>query len=889
MRQRLALVISGWCVLTVLTGLVALVEAQTQTSEWTEPTNLSQSGATVDPFMVIDAGGDFHVFWQDTYADVFMYSQGREDTWTSAISVTLPFTGVTPLLLADNNGRAHAFWIDAEDEVLLYSNAPITGLATLANWGPLQTLADTTAALDVALDVTGRLHLLYLWSGDTLEMPAGIYYRQTTDAGQNWSLPQAVYQSPYLRGVALEDANVELTTVSSGGRSWLFAVWDNRSRKQLFLSRSNNAGLTWETPLEVVGPESGSSVVLPFDIRVGAGGNNLVLLWSNGQPGASCRQFWQSSNDLGETWGERQPMVELLPGLGTCVRESQFIVSENDIFLLNTIEGQVYLWAWDGNRWSDPQLQTTLTSFDNPETLNSVVLGCRQTAVTSGHRLAVVGCDNSGGGLNDGDIWLLSRSLGVTDEWFPPLTAWSPPVAVSSGADSYYTQTMVDDDAGNFLAFWVTADESGAASRRIFISRLAEGRWSLPEQIINSPEPMVGSLTAVVGSAGELYLSWGSRSGQLYLVRNTVADAQIASTWTTPGVLTTAEQVASFPTMALDQANVLYLVYTIAVNEARGVYLLRSTDNGRTWDEPTLIFDGTAAGWEVVGPARLAVTGEGQLHLLLAQQSLLSGNGAQTQALHYTRSEDGGQTFTPATLVAEGEFIWNALAASDTQTVHQLWQVWDGSTVVLQHSYSVDGGQTWSRALTVEAISGPVALTGDGKGELFLLNSADTAVNEWHWKNNSWVPQEGFDLGQLEPMSTDRQQISASVMPEGWLVSLFTAQMHAAESGESEFSLQAAHRAITESVALPVVATPVISEAVTLVATAVTTQTQEATPTPLPDPTATAVPPTPVIPADNGNTPTSPATGLLLGLIPLLLLIPTIFLIGLYTRRWRRR
>lgn len=892
MRQRIALIVSGWWVLAGLSGLVALTQAQTQTSEWAEPVNISQSGATANPFMIIDARGDFHVFWQDTYADVFMYSQGRESTWTPAMSVTLPFTGVTPLLLADENGRAHAFWFDSEEEFLLYSNAPITGLVSLDNWGPVQTLAETAADLDVTIDATGRLHLLYLWSGDMAEMPAGIYYRQTTDGGQNWSLPHPIYQSPYLRGLAREDANVELTTITSGGRSWVFAAWDNRSRKQIFLSRSGNGGLNWEEPLEVAGPESGSSVVLPFDIRMGGKDDNLILLWSNGQPGVSCRQFWQSSDDLGQTWGERQPMVELLPGLGTCVRDSQFMVGADDVFLLSTIEGQVYLWAWDGRHWSDPQLQTPLTSFDNRETLNSVSFQCRQPAVTPDDRLAVVGCDSRAGSFNDGDIWLLSRSLGSVADWFPPLTAWSPVVAVSNGPDPYYTQTVVDDDAGNFLAFWVMADASGAATRHIYVSRLAEGRWSLPEQIINSPEPMVGALTAVVGPSGELYLSWGGDSGQLYLVRNTVAEAHIASTWTRPMALTAVAGVASFPTLVLDEAHVLYLVYTIAVNEGRGAYLLRSTDNGRTWDEPTMIFDGVAAEWEVVGPARLAVMGDGQLHLLLSQQSLLGGNGPQTQALHYIRSEDGGQTFTPATLVAEGEFIWSALAATDTQTVHQLWQAWNGADVALQHSYSVDGGQTWSRALTVDAIAGPVALTGDDAGQLFLLNLADTAVNEWHWKNNGWVPQEGFDLGQLEPVHVAGRQISASVMPEGWLVSLFTAQSQDEASGETQFSLQAASRAITESVSIDVVdvvTTTVDSVIVTPVVTISSTQTQEPTTTPLPGLEATAVPATPAIPSDNGSPPVSPVSGLLFGLIPLLLLILIIFVIGLYTVRLRRR
>lgn len=892
MRQKVTFIMSVSCALAGLWVSMALVKAQTASSEWSEPVNLSRSGATVDPFMVLAPDGDFHVIWQDAFADTYMYSHGQNDSWSSPINVTLPFTAVTPHLLADDSGRVHAFWLDPEDSLLLYSAAPITGLATLANWLPPLTLADVAVDMDAVVDKRGALHLLYLWPEDTNEQPAGIYYQRTTDDGQTWLPAKALYHSPYFRGLAREDTNVELTTTNSNGRDWLFAAWDNRPRKRVFLARSGDGGVNWNPPTEVAGPESGSISILPFNIKVGAKGDNVVLVWSSGHPDSSCRQYAQSSNDLGETWAERQLMPELLPGLATCIRDNHFEVGSEYVYLLSTVEGQVYLWAWDGSRWSQPQLQAPLTSFDNQETLNAVVFRCRQSAMAPDDRLVFVGCEEVAGGFDDGDIWLLTRSLGLAAEWFPPPAAWSPVTPISSGPERYYAQTLVADSASNVLAFWALAGEGGGSARKIYVARLAEGRWSLPEEVLKLPEALVGPLTAVVSPAGQVYLSWGDALGQLYLARNTAAEAHIASTWTDPTAVPGITGVASNPVLAAGENDILYLAYAVAVNEGRGVYLRQSTDGGRTWDEPVMVFDGAAAGWEVVGPARLTVTDDGLIHLLLEQQSLLSGDGSQTHTLYYTHSEDGGQTFTPASLMAEGIFSWSALAAASPEMIHQLWQAWDGSAASLQHAYSMDGGQTWSRPFVIDAISGPVTLAEGEGGRLFLLNLNNTAVAEWYWTGEGWVPQDDLNLSKVAPLTGSGQRIAAALAPNGLLTTLFAARNIDTEPNEILFSLQAANRTVAETAGeLPaptpgVVVTGTPSPAVS---PPPPTQSEEPPVTSSPTPEATAVPAASVFSNTPDVRPRNAVQNLLWGVIPGFLLIVLIFGGGLYMVRLRRR
>src|SRR5690606_29272881 len=140
-----------------------------------------------------------------------------------------------------------------------------------------------------------QLHLLYLWPDSTPDLPAGVYYRQTveTENGRVWSEPLPLYQSPYLRGLTASAANVDL--IIDGNT--LFAAWDNRPRKQLLFSRSLDGGQSWQAASERVGPESGSSVVMPFDAKMELNDDKLLFLWSKGLPGNNCQQFWISSED----------------------------------------------------------------------------------------------------------------------------------------------------------------------------------------------------------------------------------------------------------------------------------------------------------------------------------------------------------------------------------------------------------------------------------------------------------------------------------------------------------------------------------------------------------------------------------------------------------------
>jgi hypothetical protein len=902
LRQKLAFILGGLWLLGMLVGGATLLQAQEVVSDWATPENLSQSGGTTAPFMVMDEAGALHVFWQDAYAEIYVYRNNQLGIWSAPVTMTLPFTLTTPQLLADDNGRIHAFWQDTEEDnsPLLYSNVPITGVANSAAWSPVQLLADATADLDVALDDDGQLHTLYLRQTETGDMPAGIYHRRTAvdETGtQIWLPPELLYQTPYFRGLNGDDANVELATAVSEGRTWLFAAWDNRPRKQLLLARSGDGGANWEAPIEVAGPESGSSVISPFNLKVAVQGENVVLVWNKGEKSLICQQFYQSSPDLGTTWEERQLMPTLLPGTANCTKDNQFVVGSEFLFLLSALESQTFLWAWDGTQWSSPEPQEPLTRFDNPETLNAIVFRCQQPMGTEDNRLLVIGCEEDIRGFGDGDIWLQARPLGTADEWFPPPTLWSPISQVNSSPESYHSLAIVPSANGEFLAYWMMPKTTGNGLADIVNARLSDGRWLLPEVLFEGTSTLSASpITAVTSPSGQFYISWGDGLGKLYLAQAPLTHAHIASAWSELAEIPITG-LARYPMLAVDDNNVLHLAYSVPINEERGVYLISSSDSGRTWSDPVTVFDATSAGWEAAGPSRLAVTGDGQVHVMWEQQSFLESNEPQTKALYYTLSEDGGLTFAPAEQVAEGLFSWSALQAAEDQTIHQFWQTNDGSTVILTHRYSTDGGMSWSQPQVVNGTPGQPTVAEGRDGVLHLLILGDTAVNEWRWQNEQWAQQETLMFDPTSEVDTSQSDIVAAIAPTGNLATLFSGQQTDAATGELLNNLYAANRLVDETAVSPPAATaPVGQPTTTATPTSQTNADSEATSTASPSPTiestavaeATAVP-EPDINSIPPTTAGSPILNTVFSIIPSILLVMLIFGIGLRAIWLRRR
>ena len=256
-------------------------------------------------------------------------------------------------------------------------------------------------------------------------------------------------KSLYFRSLAQDDSNVKITASHQNDFENIYVVWDNRPLKRIYFKYSLDGGQNWSDAQEISQPNTSNNFSTPFQIQVSVDQNNVLLLWKVGDPFAiSCASYYQYSSNDGSTWSQQQQFMQDISG---CPEHEYLLQSSEGLTVLfSSLQTQIYLLAWDGNRWSDTRPQSELSGFDDPETFVNVGYDCRQPELDNQGNLIVVGCDTSG----EGDIWFMSRELGGLNTWFPPPPLWSSPEVITRVRQDLIDPTLAIDQGGKVHAFW---------------------------------------------------------------------------------------------------------------------------------------------------------------------------------------------------------------------------------------------------------------------------------------------------------------------------------------------------------------------------------------------------------------------------------------------------
>lgn len=824
--------------------------AQTSNENWTTPVNLSHSGSASNPLIVVTDSGQFHVIWSDLYAG-YIHTTGDGVQWSEPAVVRLPFSTFTPHLVTDAAGYVHALWLDDEN-ILFYSRVKAENFSNPVSWATPLRLATAVLDMDMVAGSNGSLHLSYVQGLDVTDQVAGVYYRRLASIGASWSVPVLLYESPYFRSLTRENANIKIATAASEEGERLYVAWDNPLRVRIFTTRSLDEGKTWDAPLEVDAPAEGTFTGGPGNVIIEAEGDSVLLIWQTNRYESNCLQYYQWSLDGGSTWQPRQPMLDDLPG---CPQKNQVIGSEaGNLFLLSTINTQIYLLAWDGARWSNAQLQASLSGFIDPETFNPVEFDCRQAVLVGEHSMFMVGCDAGVGK----DIWITSRSLEDVSGWFSDAPLWSSPAPLTTSQNQMHKPILIADENNRIHAFWSQADNllSGVPGNVIYYTRLETGQWSQPEAILTSPTGDAEQPAATVNAEGNLLLVWsGGESGQIYFSQATAARAVVPSAWTEPQQIPSPQPVGSAPDILFDRRGIIYVVYAIPLNEQRGIYITQSADDGLTWSDPVLVFDAAAAEWAMVDNPQLAMSANGQLYLTWTRYSIPSGAGSL--GLYYASSTDGGLQWSQAQTVVEKPVVWSKIVGLGEGNVHRVWQELSNGRTILWHEQSQDQGNTWERIVPVSIFGstiGEPALATDRAGRLHLLQVVNRGVSglasqsfvlqHWMFDGERWITEMSLNLNSTAV--TTVESLVAAVSHQGDLAVVFTGGAVNQPDGSQLESLIFTNRLLE----LPAVeANPTLEVLPTV--------------TPQPIPTATAMPqssPTPNI-LVSGSTSGSPGSG----------------------------
>ncbi len=744
-----ARLISGLVCLCILLSAAgaSLAAAQEVPSDWSVPANLSNSGSTSHPEVVVDSTGTSHVIWFDEFTGYRYVHTLPEGGWSEPSGGNFPFRSNHPDLVSGIENGITAFWRDG-DRALFASRVRDRDFGNPFSWSSNRLLGDNVPAYDITVDSQGIIHIVYLNLEETPRNPSGIYYRRSFPGGNAWSDASLIYTSLYLRGVREEDINLSISAGMWDDVNVVYVAWDESPLSKVFYSRTVDAGKTWDEPVIVDELGASSESAPPFGIDVAVWDEQVVFSWKRGTPDVSCSILYQASDDRGATWFSQGQMAAGLPG---CPQETVFFSNHPDLMFWQTIiNDQVYLAAWDGAQWSNPQPQVRLSSTEDPVTNRPMNLGCWQTYMSLElNSLMAAGCDING----NEDVWYASKVLDDAEIWFPSESVWKKPAVVFQREAEMRALRLLADSSGGFHSLWIQPMRvsSGADVEMtdvfrdaIFYSNWNGADWSQPVAILQTPRGTSRHFSAAISAEGNLYTVWqGDQTGEMYFSWAKANRAFIPAEWAEPLKLPVTEEISGLPDIAAWRGTV-YVLYSVPINETRGVYLTRSTDGGATFSPPVQVFDASAAGWEVVGKPSLSVTYDGHLHAMWVRETLPGTRGSQ--GLYYSRSGDSGMTWSKADMVMDGSVLWGETAASPNGSLYQIWQEGEPPQV-FRARISNDYGTTWTRLEPLAndgTPSGSADVFFDPSGKLYMLQfvkdrNSNLSIQDWETQGSNWT------------------------------------------------------------------------------------------------------------------------------------------------------
>ncbi len=453
-------------------------------------------------------------------------------------------------------------------------------------------------------------------------------------------------------------------------------------------------------------------------------------------------------------------------------------------------------------------------------------------------------------------------------------TTWDPPANVSDNETNSANPCIVADPWGMVHLFW---NESAA----IFYSRWDGEAWTKPVDVLMSPEgsrSYAQQPVAVALPDGRLAVVWaGGWGDKIYFSTAPAAAAGSAHAWSWPRAIVANRAGAAEPRIALDARNILHVLYMHYAGQYQGVWHLSSADGGRSWTEPRLV-PGTYNGRpdaSIFHPA-FAIDGRGTLHAAWSGSSV--AGGYPPDGITYSRSDDGGATWSWPVTLAAGPFSFPVLGTRGTSEVHLTWS---GTLDQRRKFYqwSTDGGLSWSQPGTIGESGGmqgsaQMAVDGDGELHLVFVSSQPGFMDglfHSRWLGGGWSEPELLLRNVLAAQNL--QYATAAISGGNALHAAVMYPQAAANADGWQFDIFAVQgrlpaRAIA---ALPLPATPAPQET-------------PATPVPAPEPAAS---PTPTPPAASGRWPAAqpPASGesgpggiLTVGIVPVLLIMAAVVL-----------
>jgi hypothetical protein len=291
-------------------------------------------------------------------------------------------------------------------------------------------------------------------------------------------------------------------------------------------------------------------------------------------------------------------------------------------------------------------------------------------------------------------VWFYDRGVGSeiyymrsTDEG----ATWGEKVPLTNDAGKAVVPVVA---ACESVVHVLWTDDRDATSR-VYYRRSTNRGVTWGEEMLLSSDSMTTINPAIVCSGDDAYVMWQNRS-MTGLTIGFLRSTDQGATWMPEETLWRMEELESFhyyphPSIAVSEG-VLTCVWLNYEGENRDLYACWSTNGGQSWIEPVRITDSPSG--ELL-PC-LAVNGND------AHVFWWSRDEDSRIKVFYSRSHDGGLTWTPASVFSDvgTNSSWRARAVCGGANVHVVWaDTRIGKDIF--YRCSTDAGETWSEDMRI--------------------------------------------------------------------------------------------------------------------------------------------------------------------------------------------
>jgi phage terminase large subunit-like protein len=223
-----------------------------------------------------------------------------------------------------------------------------------------------------------------------------------------------------------------------------------------------------------------------------------------------------------------------------------------------------------------------------------------------------------------------------------------------------------------------------------------------------------------VDSTNNIYVVWeqyDSGSSEIYYKKSTNG----GTTWTTKRLTWNTEDSSS-PTIAVDSSDNIHLVWHDYTPGSSDIYYKKSTDGGATWATKRLTW---SAGHSYI--PTIAIDSADNIHVVWYDYA------SSNYEIFYKKSTDGGTTWITKRLTWNpGNSYYPAIAIDSTDNIHVAW--FDSTppgNYEIYYTGSTNGGATWkAKRLTWNtAYSSGTAIATNSNDNIFVVWSDETPGN----------------------------------------------------------------------------------------------------------------------------------------------------------------